>query len=338
MKSKTALFILVILVLILSACATAGTSAPSSVSAPPLAVAPVPAGDSATDNFNSSKAGNESGVAQQPAAVNRLVIKNADLIIVVADPSASMTAILNMANEMGGYVVTSKSYKTRSENGIEVPQATISVRVPSEKLDDALATIKKLTQDPTKDVRSENISGKDVTADYVDLSSRLINLQNTEKKLQQIQDSATKTEDVLAVFNKLTDVRQQIETIKGQMKYFEESAALSAISVQILSKEGITPLTVAGWEPVGIVRDAFQTLIDIGKGLVEVLIWLAIVFLPLGLVFYFPGRWLYRKIRKNMANRPTQVQYGSMPPYAMPPMAPMEPPQQPGPFEPPSQP
>ena len=48
--------------------------------------------------------------------------------------------------------------------------------------------------------------------------------------------SATKTEDVMNVFNQLTQVREQIEVIKGQIKYYEESAALSAINVQIMAQ------------------------------------------------------------------------------------------------------
>jgi hypothetical protein len=338
MKSKTALIGLVLFALILAACARApaATPAPSANYAPSggrdIASAPALEPGTASEAY-SNKAADSDLVAQQPAAVNRLVIKNADLIIVVTDPAVGMTAILDMANEMGGYVVSSKSFKTRSENGIEVPQANITVRIPSEKLDDALVKVKKLTQDPAKDVRTENITGKDVTADYVDLSSRLTNLQNTEKSLQKIQDSATKTDDVLAVFNRLSEVRQQIEQIKGQMKYYEESAALSSVSVQLLSKEGVAPLTVGGWEPAGIVRDAFQALIDIGKGLVEILIWLVIVFVPLGLIFFFPIRWLIRVIRKNMANKP--VPMAATPYYSMPPMD-QQPPQS-GPYEPPSQ-
>ncbi len=240
----------------------------------------------------------EASNVQQPAEITRLVIRNADLIIVVSDPLAGMTAIMEMANQMDGYVVSSKSFKTTAENGVEVPQASISVRVPADRLDEALALVRKLVVDPAQDVRSENVTGQDVTSDYVDLQSRLTNLQNTEVQLQRIQDSATKTEDVLSVFNQLTSIRQQIEQIKGQMKFYEESAALSSISVSLLSKAGIAPISIGGWEPVGVMRDAFQSLIDVGKFLGGALIWIVLFFLPIGLVFYFPGRWIWKLIKR----------------------------------------
>jgi hypothetical protein len=182
-----------------------------------------------------------------------------------------------------------------------------------------------------KDVSVENITGKDVTADYVDQQSRLTNLLATEKQLQRIQEGAVKTEDVLSVFNQLVQVRQQIEQIKGQIKFYEESAAMSAISITLIARASVVPITIAGWEPVGVARDAFQTLINVGKSLAEIIIWLVIFFLPLGLVFYFPGRWLYRWGKKAFA-RPQPVGY---PPYTaaqaypmqgMPPTAPPNPP------------
>lgn len=303
MKTRIALFILLGTLLILSACQAAPTQSPP--------MAPV----SNRDGIASSEAYAPGSSPQKDAAmpstgqteITRMVIKNAELVIVVDDPANAMTAITDMAGKLGGYVVSSRSYKTRSANGIEVPQANISIRVTADKLNEAIAQIKGLTKNPTQDVTSENVTGQDVTAEYVDLKSQLTHLESTEKKLQQIQDSATKTEDVLTVFNQLTQIRQQIEQVKGRMKYIEESAALSAINVQLLAKAGIAPITVGGWEPVGVVRDAFQALIEIGKFLVEVLIWLVIVFLPLGLIFYFPARWLWRLSKKNAARKAPQT-------------------------------
>jgi hypothetical protein len=331
MKKRICLIFLALL-LMLSACATSGAQNPIGPSQPMPAATAAPAAPSGNRAATDKTASGGISVAESstaPVDVNRLVIRNADLTIVVENPGNGMAAINKMASDMNGYVVTSKLFKTRTSAGTEVPQATITVRIPAEKLDDALTKIKALVRDPNRDIISDTITGKDVTADYVDLQSRLTNLENTETQLKKIQDSATKTEDVLQVFNQLTQIRQQIEQIKGQMKYYEESTSMSAISVQLLSAESIAPITVGGWAPVGIVRDAFQTLIDVGKFLAEAAIWLVVFFLPLGLVLYFPGRWLWRRLKRWMAGRP-QAQpvnhpYGPLPPY--PPSVPPPPPQ-----------
>ncbi len=322
MLSKRTVLMFILILLALASCATPPAAGPTTSTAnqPPSA----PAADSAAGGRSSSGGPGLAESKPAPADVARLVIKNADLTIVVDNPGAGMATITKMASDMSGFVVSSKSFKTKISSGVEVPQASITVRVPAEKLDEALAKVKALVRDPSRDIISDTTTGKDVTADYVDLQSRLTNLQNTEEQLLKIQDSATKTDEVLAVFNQLTQIRQQIEQIKGQIKFYEESANLSAISVQLLSAESIAPITIGGWAPVGVVRDAFQALINVGKLLVEVLIWLVVLFLPLGLVLYFPGRWIWRWVKRWLARRTAVAAHHQSirPPAPLPPIEP----------------
>lgn len=236
--------------------------------------------------------------------VERLVIQNADLTIVVDDPASAMDAISALAKELTGFVVTSRSYKTRTSDGIELPQANITIRVPAASLDDALTRIKGLTRNPAEDVRNENRSGEDVTAAYTDLQSRLKNLEETEAQLREIMASATKTEDVMSVFNQLTYIREQIEVLKGQIKYYEESAALSAITVQILAQEAVAPLSIGGWKPVGVARDALQALINALKFLANLLIWVVIFLLPIALLVGLPIYLIVRGVRRRKPTPP----------------------------------
>jgi hypothetical protein len=115
-------------------------------------------------------------------------------------------------------------------------------------------------------------------------------------------DQAYSTEDVLSVYNQLTQVREQIEVIEGQMKYYRESAALSSISTELIAEEAVEPLSIAGWKPVGVARDALQALINALKYIVNIVIWLVIFILPviivLYVVFVFPLSRLFRFLRK----------------------------------------
>ncbi len=224
----------------------------------------------------------------------RMVIKNADLSIVVVDPAKAMDEIISMAEEMGGFVVSSNLWQTTLGSGVTVDQANINIRVPAGRLDEALSRIK----DGAGEVRSENISGEDVTSQYTDLQSRLRNLEAAETQLMQIMDNATDTEDVLQVYNNLVSVREQIEVIKGQMLYYEQAAALSSISIDIIADEADQPIQIGGWQPVGVAKDAVEALINTLQGLVNVVIWLIIFFLPLGLVIGFPLSFLWRRFRR----------------------------------------
>jgi hypothetical protein len=296
---KKAAFTLVILALLLAGC---------SASARNYAVPEAPA-----ITTDLQRAASEAGVApsadkssyalnQTTASVDKLVIKNASLSISVNDPLKSMDNISHMAEGMGGFVVTADMYQQTLSNGVKVPQVSMTIRVPAERLDEALSTIKKETDQP---IITENGSSQDVTADYTDLNSRLTNLQAAEKQLQEIMASATKTEDVLSVYSQLVSVREQIELIKGQMKFYEQSAALSSISIQLIPNAAIQPITIAGWQPKGVAKQALQSLINALQSIADFGIRLAILYVPVLLIIFVPIGlivWgivsLVRKIRR----------------------------------------
>lgn len=231
---------------------------------------------------------------ESAASVERIVIKTANMTIVVASPAAAMKAIGEMAEKMGGYIVSSYLYQETLDSGEEVPRASITVRVPSERLTEALETIKS----GAGEVRREDVYGQDVTRDYTDLQSRLRNLEDAEARLREILGSATKTEDVLNVHYQLTQVREQIEVLKGQIQYYEQSAALSAISVEIIADKAVQPLSIGGWEPVGTARDALQSLIDTLRFLLKFAIWLVIYIIPVLAIILLPVYFIVRGIRR----------------------------------------
>jgi hypothetical protein len=235
-------------------------------------------------------------------AGTRLVIRNADLAIVVKDPKASMAEITKLADKMGGFVVASNLYQSYyGPNNTEVPEATITIRVPVEKLDEALSSIKA----GVVDINYENVTGQDVTGEYVDLQSRLTAKQAAEKKLLQILDAAEKSEDVLAIYMQIQNVQTEIEILKGQIKYYEESASLSAISVRLIAEAGTQPITVGPWTPTGTAKEAVQDLIYFFQNFVEFLIRfvlynlpaLILIGIPLFLVF-LGGRTIFRRFKK----------------------------------------
>ena len=229
----------------------------------------------------------------------RMVIKNASLSIVVGEPGITLEAISKLASDLGGFVVSSNLYRTQTVNGLEVPQANITIRVPAHTLDQALSDIKS----GAGQILSENVSGQDVTQEYTDLDSRLRNLERAEEQLTEIMDQAYETEDVLVVYNRLVEVQEQIELIKGQMKYYEQSAALSAISINIQANEAVQPLKIGNWQPVGVAKRALQALINTLKFLADMLIWIILYILPVALILFFPVRWLWRWLKKGNAKR-----------------------------------
>ena len=310
MKKILPFSLMLIAALMLTACGSAARSAVSpaytdkvSGGGAPVEM-PQPASAPEMGIVDQSAASNSASAPA--AAADRIVIKNADLAIVVADVNGRMKNIQIMAEQMGGYVVSSNLYKSYTNNNVEVPEAQIVIRVPADKLDNALEQIKK----GVIDVQNETVSGQDVTSEYVDLQSRLKNLEAAEAQLEEILKKATDTTDVVNIFNQLVSYREQIEVIKGQIKYYEESASLSAITVRIIAEETVQPLVIGKWEPKGVALQAIQDLINFLKGFVEFLIRFVIYILPVWIIIGIPlylvflgVRALFRKMRGNKVKK-----------------------------------
>jgi len=306
MKTKSVLIGIVILALTLSGCASKSYTANNlrsggvedyAMKAAPMVEPMEPMLDSYAESAGSP------GIAAAGVESVQMIMMNASLSIAVDDPAATLRDVQQLAKGMGGYTVSSNLYKSYTSSGVEVPQANLIIRVPAERLDEAMQKIKDMTGDPKKYTLNESVSGQDVTKEYTDLKSRLRNLEEADAKLSEFYENAANTEDALSIYSQKMQVTEQIEIIKGQIKYYDESVSTSSITLQIQSKETIAPITVAGWQPSGVARDALQALLDFGKGLVNFLIWLVILVVPIVLLFGLPIFFLVRWLKRRSAAR-----------------------------------
>ncbi len=319
MFTRTPRIISIMLLLVLAAGILSGCSAarneasrPAAVSqygggmAPEMPAAPAPAAPADMEKAFEGTTANDQAALQNVSSEERIVIKNGTISVIVPDPGQSMDRISAMAEEMGGYVVAANLYKEYASSGIEVPRASITIRVPAEKLDEAMD---RVAAESSQEPRNVNINSQDVTNEYVDLGSRLANLEAAEKELTRIMQEANRTEDVLSVYQQLVQIREQIEVIKGQMKYYERSAALSALTVELIADAAVQPIEIGGWQPKGVAKDALEALARTMQGLGDFIIWLIIYILPvalvLGLIFILPPVLIIRAIRRRRRARKT---------------------------------
>ena len=238
-----------------------------------------------------------STLPQQPATP-RMIIRNAEMTLVVTNTRAKLDEIAMIASDFKGFVVSQST--TQSGNDL---QASVTLRVEAAQLDAALSRIRKLAVE----VQSENVRGEDVTAEFVDLQSQLKNLEAAEAQLQKIMEKAEKTEDVMAVFQQLTQVRGQIDQIKGRMKFLSENAAMSAIVLTLYPDRPSQPVEVAGWRPEGVAKRAIEALVSALQGLVNLGIWLVIFVAPIVLLLALPVVILARIVRAVVRRRRSKL-------------------------------
>ncbi len=178
--------------------------------------------DMASSDFDSDS----SGPVAVPVTQQRMIVRSAEVAIEVEDVEESLTRIAALAAELGGWVVSSEESLTYTGH--------ISVRVPADKLDSAISSLRSMAVD----VGQVLISSRDVTDEYVDNRARLTNLQATADALRGLLEQTAEVEDALKVHETLTGIQSEIERLQGRIKLLEETAAYSLLYVSVSQTPG----------------------------------------------------------------------------------------------------
>ncbi|MBE4908904.1 DUF4349 domain-containing protein [Bacillus luteolus] len=164
---------------------------------------------------------------------SRMVIYHADLQLEVKDYKSVHSKIELLVNEMNGYIVESNVYN-HGENQME---GRLTVRVPESLFNSFISQVGEMSEK----VNHQNITGQDVTEEYVDLGSRLKSKEVVEERLLQFMRDAKETKDLLQISSDLAVVQEEIEQIKGRMNYLENQANLSTVSMTLYENKVIVP-------------------------------------------------------------------------------------------------
>lgn len=217
------------------------------------------------------------GSLDQPveAATDRKIIRNASLSLIVNDVSESTQKITSVASAAGGFIEKATQTNTAGHS------ASITVRVPAQKLDQVMAEVKRLAAS----VENESVEVRDVTREYIDVDAHLRNAKAEEAQYLLILKRAVTIKDTLDVTEKLSDVRGRIEQLQGEMNYLSSQIEMSTLEISLRSE---AEATVAGihWRPL---RQAKIAVSEMLSGLAD---WADaviafVVNLPLILVWLF---------------------------------------------------
>ena len=191
-----------------------------------VAASDAPAGPpQASEDVEQAAVGDEGGQSLPGGdAINldqerRIIVRTVDMGIVVNDVAGTVDAIGDVAEEMGGWLVSSSRAEEHS--------GFVSIRVPAERLEEAIMRLRGMAQE----VKSEITSSRDVTDEYYDVQARLTNLEATEGALIKLLDRAEKVEDALSIQQSLSEVQDGIERMQGRIKLLEQTSAFSLINV-----------------------------------------------------------------------------------------------------------
>lgn len=184
----------------------------------------------------------EVGAATLPG-VGPSVIKTAEIALEIErdgfeDALQEATAV---ASAEGGFVLSS------SVQGGEGRRGSIVLRVPSDRFEAALASLRGLGS-----VERERVSGEDVGQEFVDLEARLRNLRAQEAVLLRLMNQAQSVTDTIRVQKELTGIQLEVERIRGRLRYLEDQTSFGTISVSMAEAGVVAPqepsIIAKAWE------------------------------------------------------------------------------------------
>ena len=223
----------------------------------------------------------DSSMSQNETANNNQegskIQKNGSVSVLVENIDESIEALKSVNSAFNGQITGIYDNGKGNERAVQ-----ITVKVPVEKFEAYYEQLRKLEGE----VVYANITTVDVTEEYIDITSRLNNLRNTEAQLNKILERANSVTDVLAVQKELSTVRGEIESYEQRKRYFDNQTDYAYVSISFaIDKTGLN-IAEEQWKPWGEVKAAVKALVEVLKGIVNVIIWL-VIFSPLVLIPYF---------------------------------------------------
>ncbi len=174
----------------------------------------------------------EENPSSSPSAVgptaNRKLIRNATAELEVVSFDESIQKITAFTSEEKGYVATTSSEK--QENG--KLRGEIVVKVLPDNLDRFLGKLRGIGE-----LKNQALTTEDVTKAYFDTESRLKNARLMEQRLIEILKTKSKdVADLLEVEKELGRVREQIETMQGELKFMDSQVAFATVTITLAEK------------------------------------------------------------------------------------------------------
>jgi len=257
----------------------------------------------ASDQPEAAFAATATGVAMPAASAvsstttaGAMIIRTGTAGIEVDSLDTAIARIRTLALRVNGFVANTTVQGGRDQ----LRAASLEVKIPSERFDDALAGLA-----PIGKVESVNVSAEDVGEEYVDIAARVENAHRLEARIIDLLANRTgKLQDVLSVEHELARVREEIERYEGRMRYLKTRASVSTLTIAVHERAPVI-VPVAGDGPIFMAfRQAWENFIGLVAGFVASLG----ILIPLGAVVFLA--WL--GVRRYIPWRPS----GGTPPAA----------------------
>ena len=169
------------------------------------------------------------GVDLEEVRPERMLIWKANLSIEVWNISNAVNQASSMAERAGGFI------EQKSDRGEE--SSSLTLRIPAKAFKTALLDLETIGT-----VTYRNVTGEDITEDYMDVDARLKNKIVLRDRLKQLLEKATEVKDILSIETELNRVQADIDSMEGRIKSLKGQVDYATIRLSLNRKTILGPL------------------------------------------------------------------------------------------------
>ena len=312
MKKALSLLLAALLVFALCACGSADTASSAPAASYDMAYTEAAYPAEAEEYGGFAVTGGtqlESGSGAAPEGSPEKLIYSASATVETTEFDGTIEKLSALVEQYGGFVesssVNGSNYYTQSRGYSSTRYASYVIRVPSEKFSALMGSLSTLGNVPYSHTYTENI-----TAQYYDTDARLTAYQTQEARLLEMMEAAKTVEDLIAIEEKLTELRFQIESLQSTLKNWDRQVAYSTLDLEVQEVVEYTPesrmsygqeLALALCSGLKRTGEFFKDLLLAIVGALPALVILAVV-----LAILIPVWKKRRKARKARKNPPAE--------------------------------
>ncbi|HJC55842.1 MAG TPA: DUF4349 domain-containing protein [Candidatus Eisenbergiella intestinipullorum] len=257
-------------------------------------------GTASSADISAEISAEEAAAIDENEASDRKLIKNVSLTVETEDYSGLISSVQSRVEELGGYT---ESYESYNESTVGSRSASLTLRIPADRLEEFVSRVEELSN-----IVSREETVEDITLSYVDLESRRRMYEEEEERLLSLLDQAETLEEIIALENRLTEVRYQLESMESQLRAMDNQVSYSTVYLSIDEVERYTPPAEKGtWERirVGFAENVYRVGNGIREFFIGFVISLPVLFVLAVIIvlLVFVIRLLLRISDKNNAKR-----------------------------------
>ena len=219
------------------------------------------------NSYSSAGSGAEKGTAEvqkESSVSKRKLIKTVYMDVETKDYDGLVANLETQIVELGGYIESLSCY------GSSDRRASITARIPASKLD---GFVRNVGENANVTSRSESV--EDVTLKYVDLDSHTRMLEEEQERLLELLGNAYTIEEIITIESRLSEVKYQLESMKSQLRTFDNQIDYSTVHIDIDEVIELTPVVELS-DGERIAQGFAKSVADVLHGLKEFFIELII--------------------------------------------------------------